>query len=317
MMKRLVGAAAEAGADAVKTQAYSPEALTLPCHGGSFLLTSGLWKGQSLWQLYEQAQTPWEWQKPVAEAAKSHGLHFLCSPFSCDFVDKLEEEIEPPAYKVASFELLHVPLLERIAATGKPLILSTGMASEEEIAYSLKTFREAGGEQVCLLKCVSSYPALAGGSNLRAIATLRERFGVPVGLSDHTLGHESAIAATALGACIIEKHLCLDRNIGTVDAAFSLEPHAFKEMVQAVHTTWSALGDGQIEPSAQEAHESQMRRSIFAKCAIAKGERFTEDNLVIARPAAGLSPMHWKALLGKASPVNLAQYQPLPPEVLQ
>ncbi len=308
---RLVTAAAEAGADAVKLQTYSPDTMTLDCDAEPFRVKGGtLWDGATLYDLYRRAMTPWDWHPRLMQLAASLGLDCFSSPFDETAVDFLEK-LDVPAHKVASFELVDLPLLERIGRTGRPVIASTGMASREEIREALDTLRAAGAREVALLQCTSAYPAPPEEMNLRTIPDLVQRFGVPVGLSDHTLGHDVAVAAVALGACIVEKHFTLSREVEGPDSAFSMEPDELRALVQAVRTTERALGEPRYAPSAREAASRAFRRSIFVVRDVAAGEVLTRENLRVIRPADGLAPKHLGEVLGRRARCDLERGMPL------
>jgi N-acetylneuraminate synthase len=314
---RLVSAAAEAGADAVKLQTYTADTLTLDCREAPFRIGAGtLWAGRYLHDLYRLAATPWDWHEPLRDAARRLGLDFFSTPFDRTAVDFLER-LEVPAYKVASFELVDLPLLESIGRRGKPVILSTGMAERGEIAAAVDALRGVGCSQLALLKCTSAYPAPACEMNLRAMPVLAATFDVPVGLSDHTLEPTSAIAAVALGASIIEKHLTLSRDVAGPDSAFSLEPAEFAETVRAIRTTESALGTGEFTIGPSEARSRQFRRSLFATADIAAGEAFTESNIRSIRPAGGLPPKEFPRLLGRRAKCRIARGTPLAWELVE
>ncbi|RME70246.1 MAG: pseudaminic acid synthase [Verrucomicrobia bacterium] len=307
----LIDAAADAGADAIKLQTYTPDTLTLPARTRPFRLGKGLWEGRYLHDLYREAMTPWEWHAELAAHARARGLLAFSTPFDETAVDFLEREMRPPAYKIASFEINHLPLLRRVGATGRPVILSTGMATEPEIATAVQTLRAAGCPALLLLKCVSSYPARPADFNLRAIGTLHDRFRAPVGLSDHTLSDEVALGAVALGASLIEKHLTLRRDDGGIDAGFSLEPAEFRRMATAVRTLHAALGADTLGPSRQDRSQRRFRRSIFVAADVAPGEILTAENLRIVRPADGLDPRHWDEVLGRRARRRLKAGTPL------
>lgn len=308
---KLVHAAAEAGADALKLQTYTPDTLTIDSSEEQFQLGKGTpWEGKSLYQLYGEAYTPWEWQPRLAETARALGMQCFSTPFDDTAVAFLER-MEVPAYKIASFELVDHALVRRVAATGKPLILSTGMASLEEIHEAVDAFRSSGGQELILLKCTSAYPSLPEEMNLRTIPHLAETFGVPVGLSDHTLGIAAAVTAVALGACIIEKHLTLRRSDGGPDAAFSLEPAEFKAMVEAIRVAEKALGQVNYEVTDKEAASRIFRRSLFAVKDIRQGEQFTEQNIRSIRPGYGLAPKHLEEVLRRRAKVRLERGTPL------
>jgi len=299
----IVEAAAKAGAHALKLQTYTADTMTLDVRGGSFEITdpSSPWAGQNLYDLYAQAHTPWEWHAPIMARAQELGLICFSSPFDETAVDFLLD-LDVPAFKIASFENNHLPLIEKAAATGKPLIISTGMAALGELDDAVRTAREAGCEQLVLLKCTSSYPASPQHSNLRTIPHLRELFGCEVGLSDHTPGVGAAVAAVTLGASIVEKHFTLSRAEGGVDAAFSLEPTEMTALVQETERAWQALGSVSYGPTEAEQNSLVFRRSIYVAKDIAAGEEFTRDNLKIVRPGDGAAPKELTHLTGKTSP---------------
>lgn len=311
--KRIIRAAAEAGADAVKLQTYTADSITLDSDRPEFVAQEGLWKGQRLHALYQKACTPYAWHRPLADFAAELGIPLFSAPFDEAAVDFLEETLDPPLYKIASFELTHVPLLERVAQTGKPVILSSGMASEEEVAEAVATLRRPGGAPIVLLKCVSAYPSQPEGFNLRSMQALAARFGCPVGLSDHTLTNEVAIAAVALGARVIEKHLTDARAAGGIDAGFSLEPEEFAQLAVQIRRTHAALGSPAIQATLQDESEKRYRRSIYASRAIALGELFTPDNIRVVRPAFGLPPKRWRDLLGRRATRDIREGSPLEP----
>jgi len=310
----LVRAAAEAGAHAVKLQTYTPESLTLDCGGESFVVKEGLWKGQTLSQLYAKACTPYEWHRPLAALAKGLGIELFSSPFDEAAVDFLEESLDPPLYKIASFELTHIPLLRRVGAAGKPVLLSVGMAKEAEIAEALQALEQGRCPETILLKCVSAYPSRPEDARLRALPALAARFRCLVGLSDHTLGDAVPVAAAALGARVIEKHLVASRESDAVDAAFSLEPEELARLVRATRDAHAALGEAaSIGPVASERACLEHRRSIYVARDVARGERLTAENLRVARPAFGLHPRNWDAALGKRAARPLKAGSPLAP----
>jgi N-acetylneuraminate synthase len=304
---RIIDAAADCGADAVKFQAYTPDTLTIDCQSPAFRLMGTIWEGRTLYDLYREAHTPWEWMGELKRAAESRGLAWFASAFDPTSVELLEA-LAAPAYKIASFELVDIPLLERVAATGKPVIVSTGMATLEEIDEAV---RAIGPRRLSLLHCVSSYPARPEDMHLRAIPLLAERFGVPVGLSDHTLGPATAVAAVALGACIVEKHLTLGRQEGGPDAAFSLEPDEFRHMTRCVRSAWHALGDARIAPAPSESAGRRLRRSLFVVADIRAGEPFTPQNVRSIRPGDGLHPRYYAYVLGRPARDDIARGTPL------
>lgn len=295
----IVRAAKLAGADAVKLQTYTPDTITLKSdsplfrHGGE-----GLWANRDLYSLYQEAYTPWEWQPQLKALADELELPLFSTPFDHTAVDFLET-LAVPAYKIASFELVDVPLIQKVARTGRPLILSTGMGTLDEIAEAVNAFHAAGGKELALLKCTSAYPSPPEAMNLRTLRDLHMRFNVPAGLSDHSMGHTVAIAAVALGACIVEKHFTLDRRDPGPDSAFSMEPAEFRAMVDAIRTTESSLGGVHYEPTPAEAESRRFRRSLFVTRDVKAGETFTSDNVRSVRPAAGLHPRHLPEIFGR------------------
>jgi pseudaminic acid synthase len=312
---RILRAAKDAGADAVKLQTYTADTITLRSDKECFRITGGtLWDGRTLHDLYQEAFTPWEWQPKLKEIANELGMDLFSSAFDDGAVDFLEQ-MSVPVHKVASAELVDIGLIQKMARTGKPLIMSTGMASEEEIMEAVEAARGAapgdGPAQIALLKCTSAYPAPPEEANLLTIPELARRFGCPVGLSDHTMGIALPVAAVALGACIIEKHLCLRRADGGPDGAFSLEPQEFKAMVEAVRTAEKALGAVQFAPGPREANSRKFRRSLFVVEDIKKGELFTRQNVRSIRPADGLHPRHLNEVLGKRAACDVEQGTPL------
>ena len=308
---RIIHAAKQSGADAVKLQTYTADTITVASTREEFRIGGGtLWDGRNLHDLYSEACTPWEWQPRLKKVAENLGMDLFSSAFDSTAVDFLEE-MGVPAHKVASFELVDLPLIQRMARTGKPLIMSTGMASVEEIEEALQSARDAGATQIALLKCTSAYPAPADEMNLRTIPEMARRFGVPVGLSDHTMGIAAPVAAVALGACIIEKHLTLSRATPGPDSAFSLEPHEFKAMVEAVRTAEKALGEAHFGVSAKEEASRVFRRSLFVVEDVKRGEMFTEANVRSIRPGHGLHTRHLAEVLGKRAMRDIERGTPL------
>lgn len=308
---RLVEAARDAGADAVKLQTYTPDTITIDSDRAEFRPSEGtLWSGTTLHGLYGKAYMPWDWQPGLKRHAESLGMHCFSSPFDPTAVDFLAS-MDVPAYKVASFELVDLPLVRRMAATGKPLVMSTGMATDEEIEEAVQAARGAGATAIALLKCSSAYPSPPDAMNLRAIPAMAERWRLPVGLSDHTIGESVPIAAVALGACIIEKHFTLSRAEATADAAFSLEPAEFRAMVEAVRMIERALGDGAIGPAPEELESRRFRRSLFVVEDVAAGEVLTERNVRSIRPGNGLHTRHYEAVLGRRAAVRIERGTPL------
>jgi len=298
----IVDAAAASGAHAIKLQTYTADTMTLDVRGGSFEINDpdSLWAGQNLHDLYKKAYTPWEWHAPIMERARELGLICFSSPFDETAVDFLED-LGAPAYKIASFENNHLPLIEKAAATGKPLIISTGMASLGELDDAVTAARDAGCKQLVLLKCTSTYPASPENTNIRTIPHLRELFACEVGLSDHTMGIGVAVAAVALGATVVEKHFTLARADGGVDATFSLEPPELNCLANETKRAWQALGEVRYGPTEAEQKSLVFRRSLYASKDISVGEVFTEKNMRIVRPGNGLSPRFYKYLIGKVA----------------
>ena len=296
----IVEAAARAGAHAIKLQTYTADTLTLDVDTPDFRIDDpdSLWSGRTLHQLYREAYTPWDWHGPIFDRCRELGLVAFSTPFDDTAVDFLEQ-LDVPAYKVASFENADLPLIRRIAATGKPMIVSTGMATVAELDETVRTAREAGCRELVLLKCTSTYPALPDSSNLRTIPHLADLFGVPVGLSDHTLGIGVAVAAVALGACVVEKHLTLSRAEGGVDAAFSLEPDELRMLVEETERAHRALGGVTYGPTESEKKSLRFRRSLYIGAPLKAGERLTPDNLKIVRPGYGLPPKYYDLILGR------------------
>ncbi|HYX69143.1 MAG TPA: pseudaminic acid synthase [Terriglobales bacterium] len=308
---RMVQAAKDFGADAVKLQTYTPDTITMRCDGEHFRIGGGtLWDGRTLYDLYAEATMPWEWQPKLKAEADRLGLELFSSAFDASAVDFLEK-MGVPVHKVASFELVDLPLIEKMARTGKPLILSTGMATLEEIEEAVKVARAAGARQIALLKCTSAYPSPAEEMNLRTIPDLAQRFQVPVGLSDHTMGIAVPAAAVALGACIVEKHFTLSRAVPGPDSAFSLEPDEFKAMVDAVRTAERALGDVHYGASGEEAKSRVFRRSLFVVEDVKAGEKFSEQNVRSIRPGSGLHTRHLKEVLGRTAARDIPRGTPL------
>jgi pseudaminic acid synthase len=306
----IIEAAKEAGADAIKLQTYTPDTLTIDCHNSHFLVQGTLWDGRLLYDLYREAFTPWEWQPRLKEIAQALGLELFSTPFDSRAVDFLED-MGVSAHKIASFENCDCGLLRRVAATGKPIIASTGMATLGEIDELVRVVTEAGGEQLALLKCTSAYPAPYDEMNLRTIPHLAQAFGLPVGLSDHTLGVVVSVAAATLGACIIEKHLTLSRSLSGPDSAFSLEPQEFKAMVESIRIAEKALGRVEYGLSAAETKSRAFRRSLFVVENIRAGDPFTEQNVRSIRPGYGLHTRHFGEVLGRAAARDIERGTPL------
>jgi pseudaminic acid synthase len=296
----IVDAAARAGADAIKLQTYTADTMTLDVHRPGFVIEdpASLWAGQQLHALYGKAHTPWEWHAPIMERAKSHGLACFSSPFDATAVDFLEG-LNVPAYKVASFENTDLPLIRRVARTGRPMIISTGMASVAEIDEAATAAREAGCRELVLLKCTSTYPASPENTNVRTIAHMRELFGCEIGLSDHTMGCGVAIAAVACGAVVVEKHFTLRRADGGVDSSFSLEPEEFALLRTEADRAWQGLGQVRYGPTEAERQSLQFRRSLYVALDLPAGARLTSDNVRAVRPGHGLPPKFIDQVLGR------------------
>ena len=306
----LVRAAAASGADAVKLQTYRAGSMTIESDREWFTIEGTPWHGRTLFELYSEAQMPWEWQPELMQLARELGLDVFSSVFDDASVAFLEE-LDCPAYKIASFELVDLPLITTVAGTGKPVILSTGMATLDEIDEAVATFREVGGHELALLKCTSAYPAAAADMNLRTIPDLAARFGVEVGLSDHTLGSAVAVAAVSVGATLIEKHLTLDRQQGGPDAGFSLEPPEFAQLVTDIRTAYESLGGVSYGPVGDETEMRAFRRSLFAVADISAGDAFTASNVRAIRPGAGLHPRHLAEILGATATSDISRGTPL------
>ena len=294
----LVRAAKATGADAVKIQTYRPDTITLDSHNEEFLIKGGLWDGKRLFDLYAEAHTPWEWHKPLFDLARSLDITMFSSPFDATAVDLLED-LGAPAYKIASFEAVDLPLIRCVASTGKPMIISTGMADAEEIAEAIAAAREGGCRQLAILHCVSGYPAPASDYNLRTIADMAQRFGCITGLSDHTLDNTTAIAAVAMGAAIIEKHFTLDRSGGGPDDSFSLEPQDFIQLCTGARTAWEALGKVDYGRKSSEQGNVIFRRSLYFVSDLKRGERIGPKDVRSVRPGYGLAPKHLDRVIGR------------------
>jgi len=303
-------AAKHAGADAIKLQTYTADTLTIDHDGPGFRIEDGPWAGRTLHELYSEASTPWEWHEALFAKGRELSITVFSSPFDETAIDLLET-LDAPAYKIASFEAIDLPLVEQVAATGKPVIISTGMASRDEIAETVAAARGAGCTDLMLLHCVSAYPAAAEDYNLRAIADMTNAFDAVVGLSDHTLGMETAIAATTLGAALVEKHLTLRRADGGPDSGFSSEPEEFAALCQALRTTWGALSAPDHRQAAAESGNTMFRRSLYAVADIAAGGTLTRENIRSIRPGFGLPPKAYPELLGRQARTAIARGTPL------
>lgn len=307
--KEIIHAIKETGADCVKVQTYTADTITMDCRNEYFMLNGGTWNGQNLYDLYKKAYMPWEWQGELKKEAEAIGLDFFSTPFDPTSVDFLES-IDIPFYKIASFEVVDIPLIKKVAATGKPIIMSVGMASLAEIDEAVRIIKNNGND-LALLKCSSAYPAVPEKMNLRTIRHLQETFQVTVGLSDHSMGSVSAVTAVALGARIIEKHFCLSRDFGGPDSSFSMEPDEFKQMVSDVQMAYKALGEVAYKVSEEEQSNYAVRKSIFVSKDIKKGERLTPENIRIVRPGYGMAPKFYEEVLGRVAIRDLAFGEPL------
>jgi pseudaminic acid synthase len=313
---RLIQAAKDSGADAIKLQTYTPETITISCNNRDFLIGEGtLWQGKNLFDLYSEAYTPWEWQPELKKIAEKLGMDLFSTPFDPTAVQFLEG-MDVPAYKVASFELVDLPLIKTIAAQNKPIIMSTGMATLAEIDEAVRAIRETGNTQIALLKCTSAYPAPPEEMNLRTLPNLAETFNVPVGLSDHTLGIAASATAVALGACIIEKHFTLSRSESGPDSAFSLEPPEFKDMVSTIRDVEKVLGKVNYSPTTHEIASRVFRRSLYVVKDVKNGDAFSENNVRSIRPGYGLPPKYLNEVLGRSASRDIKRGTPLSWELL-
>jgi pseudaminic acid synthase len=294
---KIIDMAKASGADAVKLQTYHPDTITMDMNTPEFMIEGGLWDGKSLHELYKGAFMPWEWHKPLFEYAKRVGITIFSSPFDNTAVDLLED-LNTPAYKIASFEAVDLPLIKYVAQTGKPMIISTGMADAEEIQEAIEAAREGGCKELAILHCVSAYPALASDYNLRTLADMRQKFGLVTGLSDHTIDNTTAITSVALGASIIEKHVTLDRNGGGPDDSFSLESGELKQLCAGAKTAWESLGKIDYGLKSSEKSNIKFRRSLYFVKDIKKGEVITAEHLKSIRPGYGLAPKYMKSMIG-------------------
>ena len=312
LAKAMIEAAAKTGVDAIKLQTYTADSMTLDVRNEEFMVSAqgSLWEGDNLYDLYAKASTPYEWHKPLFDYAKSLGLIAFSSPFDIAAVNFLEE-LEVPLYKIASFELTDLPLIAAVAKTGKPMIMSTGMATKTEIEEAVSLVRSIGDNDITLLKCTSTYPAKIEDSNLATLADLAKTFDCQVGLSDHTQGFAAAVAATALGASVIEKHFVLDRSAGGVDAAFSMEPDELAQLVSTCRQAKAALGEVTYGGTKAEQDYRKYRRSIYISKDSKKGDKLTGSNMQIIRPSLGLAPKHWPDVLGKTLSVDVKKGEAL------
>jgi pseudaminic acid synthase len=311
LAEKTIEAARDAGADAIKLQTYTPDTITIDCDNEYFQIKQGtVWDGKTLYSLYEEAYTPWEWQPDLKRYAESLGLVCFSSPFDFSAVDFLEK-MNVPAYKVASFEITDIPLIEYIAQKMKPVIISTGIATAEDIEDAVQVCRDNGNDEIILLKCTSAYPTPMSDVNLRTIPDMMKRFGTLVGLSDHTMGISVPIAAVSLGAILVEKHLILDRSMGGPDSQFSLEPHEFKSMISAIRDVEKALGKVNYSLSESSKRSREFSRSLFVVEDVSKGETLTHQNVRSIRPGYGLAPKYLKDVLGKRAKRDISKGTPL------
>jgi pseudaminic acid synthase len=313
---RIIEEAKKAGADAVKLQTYTADTITLNSQAEEFQIHGGLWDGKNLYQLYKEAQMPWEWHKPLFEHAHQVGIPIFSSPFDPTAVDLLED-LNAPAYKIASFEAVDLPLIRYVASTGKPMIISTGMADEEEIQEAVEAAREGGCKQLAVLHCVSGYPAPAEDYNLRTIPDMMERFGLVTGLSDHTLDNTTAITSVAMGASIIEKHFTLDRSGGGPDDSFSLEPADLVALCQGAKTAWLSLGRVDYGRKSSEQGNAKFRRSLYFVKNMKAGDVITDENVRSVRPGYGLPPKFLTSIIGKRVKVDILANTPTSSELIE
>jgi len=313
---KIIEEAKRAGADAVKLQTYRADTITIDCDKEDFQIRGGLWDGRSLYELYEWAHTPWEWHETLFLKAKELGITIFSSPFDFTAVDLLES-LDAPAYKIASFELVDHALIERVAKTGKPMIMSTGMANEEEIKEAIAVARSNGCEELVVLHCVSGYPAPADQYNLKTISDMQKRFDVISGLSDHTIDNATAIASVAMGACLIEKHVTLDRNGGGADDSFSLEPRELQQLCKDTKTAWLSMGSVNYKRTEIEKGNVKFRRSLYAVKEIEAGELMTGENVRSIRPGFGLAPKFYNSIIGKKARQKIPRGTALSFELLE
>ena len=306
---KIIEAAKKAGADAIKIQTYTADTITIDCNNKYFQIQGTIWEGKNLHDLYKEAYTPWEWQPKLKKIANELGLDFFSSPFDLSAVDFLEN-MDVPAYKIASFELVDIPLIRKIAQMGKPIIMSTGMATLSEIDEALRVIRGEGNKKIALLKCTSAYPAPPEESNLNTIPHLSETFSVPSGLSDHTLGSAVSVAAVTLGASIIEKHFTLSRDEEGPDSSFSMEPDEFRQMVENIRTVEKAVGRVSYELTPKQKESSIYRRSLFVVKDVKAGEKFTEENIRSIRPGYGLHTRYFADVLGQKAKKDILKGTP-------
>ncbi|EHU2160268.1 pseudaminic acid synthase [Acinetobacter baumannii] len=312
---KIIEEAKRCGADAIKLQTYSADTITLNSQNEEFMIRGGLWDGQSLYELYQKAQMPWEWHKPLFDHARALDITIFSSPFDRTAVDLLED-LNAPAYKIASFEAVDLPLIKYVASTGKPMIISTGMADKEEIGEAIQAAYDGGCKELVVLHCVSGYPAPAEDYNLLTMVDMAKSFNVPVGLSDHTLDNTTAITSVALGACLIEKHFTLDRNGGGPDDSFSLEPRELQQLCQGTKTAWQALGCVDYGRKSSEQGNAQFRRSLYFVKDLKAGDVIDESSIRSVRPGFGLPPKFYDEILGKKVTQNISLNTPVTMDVI-
>ena len=313
---KIIDMAKASGADAVKLQTYHPDTITMNMNTPEFMIKGGLWNGQSLYELYQGAFMPWEWHQPLFDYAKKVGITIFSSPFDNTAVDLLED-LNTPAYKIASFEAVDLPLIKYVAQTGKPMIISTGMANSEEIQEAIEAAREGGCKELVILHCVSGYPAPAGDYNLKTLVDMQRRFGLITGLSDHTIDNTTAITSVALGSSIIEKHVTLDRNGGGPDDSFSLESEELKQLCAGAKTAWESLGQVDYGRKSSEQANVKFRRSLYFVKDIKEGEVVTKEHVKSIRPGYGLAPKYMEAVLGRTMVLSVARGNPVTIELLK
>lgn len=306
---KIIDMAKATGADAIKLQTYKPDTITMDMHTPEFMIEGGLWDGQNLYELYNSAYMPWEWHKPLFEYAQKIGITIFSSPFDNTAVDLLED-LNAPAYKIASFEAVDLPLIKYVAQTGKPMIISTGMADAEEIQEAIEAAKDGGCKELAILHCVSGYPAPAEDYNLRTLVDMQQRFGLVTGLSDHTIDNTTAISSVALGVSIIEKHVTLDRNGGGPDDSFSLEERGLKELCEGAKVAWQSLGRVDYGQKSSEQGSVKFRRSLYFVQDIQKGEVITKDHLKSIRPGFGLKPKYYEQALGGVAKFDIKRGTP-------
>lgn len=306
----IIDAAATAGADAVKLQTYRPDTITLNAQTEEFRINGGLWDGRTLYELYKEAHLPWAWHKPLFAYAKKRGITIFSSPFDNTAVDLLED-LNAPAYKIASFEAVDLPLIRYVASTGKPMIISTGMANAEEIEEAIAAAKEGGCRELAILHCVSGYPAPAADYNLRTLSDMRTRFDIPVGLSDHTVDNATALASIALGACVIEKHFTLDRNGGGPDDSFSLEPRELEALCREAKTVWAALGVVDYGTKSSESGNVQFRRSLYYVTDLKAGDAVDRRSVRSVRPGYGIAPKNLDFVIGRRVTRDVDKFTPV------